>query len=332
MEKGNGDTSSRSDRTSKLITQQMILLDGNISSKLKPESPPKSYFFFRSTTEFVSGYIAACASITVLYPLNKLIFRQILGGLSSRVAIAQIQKEGFNNLYRGLLPPLLQKSTSYSIMFGSQHEYYLWLRALTDTSQNELIRGLSEPQRHFMATSASAAMAGLTEASLTPLERIQAIMQMQEYHTRFRHTWHAFREIGMQYGPFELYRGLSAICLRNSLSNVMFFTSRTRLKSLFPPAKNNLHNAVYDFLSGGLLGAFISTVFYPLNVVKSHMQARIGGKYYGTVETLKMTFELKNRNVKLFYKGVGSNFLRAVLAWGITNAVYEAALKSLKKT
>jgi hypothetical protein len=299
---------------------------GDVDTKLVENS-----YFFNSKKEFIAGYIAACANIFILYPMNKLIFRQILDGISFKDAIGQMRQEGFRNLYRGLLPPLLQKSTSYSIMFGSQHEYYLQLRNIAENSQSELIRSMNERQRHFFLTSISAAMAGLTEATLTPLERIQSILQMQQYHSRFKHTWHAFGEITKEHGFLELYRGLSAICLRNSLSNVVFFTSRQRIKEFLPPAKSELHNSFYDFLSGGLLGALISTFFYPFNVIKSHMQARIGGQFFGAYESLKMIYNLKDRNVKLFYKGVGSNFMRAVFAWGITNSTYEAVLKTLKK-
>lgn len=82
---------------------------------------------FNSKDEFASGYLAACTSIVLLFPLNKIIFRQILDGIGVRQAMAQLRSEGLQHAYRGMLPPLLQKSTSYSIMFGSQHEYYMHL-------------------------------------------------------------------------------------------------------------------------------------------------------------------------------------------------------------
>jgi hypothetical protein len=332
----NADEAANRTIQARLIRQRLLLDSGTLHASASladtdTSKSTKSSYFFHSKTEFIAGYIAACANIFILYPMNKLIFRQILDGISFKDATAQMRRDGFQNLYRGLLPPLLQKSTSYSIMFGSQHEYYLRLRRLTESSQSELLRGMSASQRHFFLTSISAAMAGLTEATLTPLERIQSILQMQQYHSRFRHTWHAFGEITREHGLFELYRGLSAICLRNSLSNVVFFTSRTRIKELLPPAKSELHNSFYDFVSGGLLGALISTFFYPFNVIKSHMQARLGGQFFGTFESLRMIYNLKDRNVKLFYKGVGSNFMRAVFAWGITNSTYEVVLKTLKK-
>jgi hypothetical protein len=287
---------------------------------------------FNSHREFASGYLAACTSITLLFPLNKLIFRQILEGISFREAFAQLKREGYFTLYRGLLPPLIQKSTSYSIMFGTQHEYFVFMHrmALESTSPNSFIRRLSESKRNTLLTSLSAAMAGLTEATLTPLERVQAILQMQKYQNHFRHTWHVFIEISKDYGLKELYRGLSAICLRNSFSNVVFFTSRTRLKTYFPKADSTLKNTMYDFINGGVLGAVISTIFYPFNIIKSHMHARIGGKYIGSIEALRIVYESRDRRVKLMYKGVGSNFMRAVLAWGITNSTYELFLNLLK--
>ena len=88
-----------------------------------------------SFSEFFAGYCAACTSITLLFPLNKCIFRQMLGSISFKEAFMQIKSEGLANFYRGLLPPLLQKSTSYSIMFGTQNEYYWMLKGKKSTKE-----------------------------------------------------------------------------------------------------------------------------------------------------------------------------------------------------
>ena len=50
-------------------------------------------------------------------------FRQQLHGIRIPVAARQLYKEGIQNLYRGLLPPLMQKTTSMAIMFGTYHQY-----------------------------------------------------------------------------------------------------------------------------------------------------------------------------------------------------------------
>ncbi|RNA41893.1 solute carrier family 25 member 51-like [Brachionus plicatilis] len=87
---------------------------------------------------------------------------------------------------------------------------------------------------------------------------------------------------------------------------------------------------IFDFVNGSLLGAAISTIFYPFNVLKSHMQARIGGKHLTIKETFWLVYESRERNVTRLYKGVGGNFLRAIFAWGITNSAYEFSLDKLK--
>lgn len=292
---------------------------------------PKTKYVFSSHAEFESGYFAACTSIILLFPLNKLIFRQILDGVSFRDAFLQLKHEGFRNVYRGLLPPLLQKSVSYSIMFGSQNEYSIWLRKLAQNSNSPFIQKLSPKTKQTSITAVAGALAGLTEAILTPFERVQAVLQMQQFQHRYKHTLHVFHEIGKKHGIRELYRGLSAICLRNSMSNIVFFTSRAQFKTYFPKTQSKIKNTLFDFINGSLLGAGISTIFYPFNVIKSHMQARVGGKYFSMREAFLMVYESRDRKLKLLYKGVGSNFLRAVFAWGITNSAYELSLSHLKK-
>lgn len=315
------------------INSYLIHYLGRLKYYYNPNKSPTLMKNLRlsSKSEFLSGYFAACTSITILFPLNKLIFRQILEGISFKDAFKQIKTEGIANVYRGLLPPLLQKSISYSIMFGSQHEYYVLLKQFTESTNLEIIQSKSPIFRHLAITNISAALAGLTEATLTPLERVQAVLQMQQFTNTYRHTLHVFQEIINNHGYRELYRGFSAICFRNSFSNALFFSIRTPLKSAFPVAKSNLENSFYDFLSGGLLGAFISTIIYPLNVVKSHMQARVGGKSYSIIEAFKILFESRDRKITKLYRGVLSNFNRAVLGWGLTNMSYEFALNFLNK-
>lgn len=286
--------------------------------------------YISSYSEFVSGYCAACTSITLLFPLNKLIFRQMLGSISFKEAFMQIKSEGIQNFYRGLLPPLLQKSTSYSIMFGTQHEFYLRLERASKNSKSNFIKTINPSTQIILMTSISGALAGLTEAILTPFERVQAILQMQKFHSSYRHTWHVFQDITKAHGLKELYRGVSAIIMRNSCSNAIFFSARKPLKNTFPKTDNKYKNSFYDFINGGLIGAFLSTLFYPLNVIKSNMQASLGGNFPGIYSSFKVIYINRDRNMKLFYKGVGSNFTRAILAWGMTNSVYEIVLKYLK--
>lgn len=267
-------------------------------------------------SEFVCGAAAAFTNIIVTFPINKLMFRQQLHGISLYKSIGQLHKEGIHRLYRGLLPPLAQKTASMSIMFGMYDHYKRYLANTTSWSPHS-------------SDAAAAMIAGTIEAMLCPLERIQTLMQDRKYHGHFRNTLHAGIEI-RAYGFKEYYRGLSCILLRNGPSNVAFFLCRKPLKNLYGVSpETDIGNIFLDFLSGAVLGATISTVFYPLNVVKTRMQSRLGGDFPGMIVTFKKVFKERNSSWSKMFRGVHVNFTRSLLSWGIINASYEIYRKSL---
>ena len=78
----------------------------------------------------------------------------------------------------------------------------------------------------------SAFLAGCTEATLVPFERVQTLMQETKYHGKFKNTPAAFYQLYTQYGLREYYRGLSAVLMRNGPSNVIFFASREKVRKI----------------------------------------------------------------------------------------------------
>lgn len=72
-----------------------------------------------------------------------------------------------------------------------------------------------------------------------------------------------------------------------------------------------------------MLGACISTLFFPLNVVKNHMQSRLGTPFERPWSVFADILVERNYSIRELYRGVHLNFSRSLLAWGITNAVYE---------
>ena len=171
--------------------------------------------------EFICGWGAAFINICVTFPINKAIFRQQLHGISGRRAIRQLRKDGLQYLYRGLLPPLLQKTMSLSVMFGMYFHCQDVLK--------EHFPKLGIVPNHAMA----AMISGTLEASLMPFERIQTLMQNRKFHNRFTNTPDAFRHL-WRYGLKEYYRGLSLIIWRNGPSNVVFFLGREYFQTVTP--------------------------------------------------------------------------------------------------
>jgi len=100
---------------------------------------------------------------------------------------------------------------------------------------------------------------------------------------------------------------------------------------MFPSAHTKLEHSFYDFLSGGFLGAVLSTITYPINVVKNNIQSEMGGKQLSAYQTLRAVYNSRGQSVIEFYKGAKWNFVRSLLSWGIINASYEFYLSSVKE-
>lgn len=269
--------------------------------------------------EFLCGWGAAFVNISVTFPINKVMFRQQLYGVRLWKAIEQLRMEGLTHIYRGLMPPLLQKTTSMSLMFGL---YYEFQRDL-DT----MFPSLWSPVNKSVA----AMLAGTVESILTPFERVQVLMQDRTYHKHYGNTLHAFSEIRQTHGIKEFYRGQTAILCRNGPSNVLFFLGRDYLHMVYPADETAGQKVFLDFVSGACLGAFLSTLFYPLNVVKVRMQSKVGGEFHSFVPTFRVILSERNFSIKKLFRGVHINYTRAFISWGIVNATYEFLMKHFNK-
>lgn len=130
--------------------------------------------------EFACGWGAAFVNIAVTYPIYKMIFRQMLHGVQLHQAFGQIRGEGITFLYRGIFPPLAQKTISLSVMFG-----------VYDGTRRPLVEwcGMNE----YVAKSIAGVTAGTVEAVLMPFERVQTLLADATYHAKYRNTHHAFR-------------------------------------------------------------------------------------------------------------------------------------------
>lgn len=267
--------------------------------------------------EYVCGALSSLVNIAVTFPLNKVMFRQQVQGIRLLRAVRQLRREGLAYLYRGLLPPLLQRTATVSLMFGTYANYSTVLH-------NHL------PHTPWLLTHTIAALgAGSTEAVLAPFERVQVVLQMKDYHGDVHNTLHAFRTI-YKNGIPEMYRGLSAILLRNGPSNVLFLGLRDPLQQALPHPEGKFGDTLTAFISGAGLGAALSTVFFPLNVIKTRMQTRIGGPFLSMRGALQETLAERNHQWKKLFRGVHINYTRSFVSWGIINAVYELLIQQFR--
>ncbi|KAJ8410986.1 hypothetical protein AAFF_G00180210 [Aldrovandia affinis] len=300
------------------IRQTIAIVSMGVVTTMDPEAqqgkamllpgvgPRKKHYF--------CGSCAAFTNIVITFPIQKVLFRQQLFGVRASEAVTQLQRDGLRNLYRGLLPPLLQKTTTVAIMFGMYEDF-----------SRLLARHAGGPE--LLTRSLAAVLAGTAEAAFTPFECVQTLLQDPRHHHRFHNTFHTSRTLLQDHGVRECYRGLVPILLRNGPSNALFFALRGPIKQQLPVAQSPGAHMVNDFICGGLLGAMLSFMFYPLNVVKARMQSRVGGAFQPSRAVLLTIWRERDGKVTHLFRGAHLNYHRSILSWGIINATYELLLK-----
>uniref|UniRef100_A0A8D2DCX3 Solute carrier family 25 member 51 n=1 Tax=Sciurus vulgaris TaxID=55149 RepID=A0A8D2DCX3_SCIVU len=250
--------------------------------------------------DYLCGCCAAFNNVSITFPIQKILFRQQLYGNKTRDAVLQLRRDGFRNLYRGILPPLMQKTTTLALMFGLYEDLSCLLQ-----------KHVSAPE--FATPGVAAVLAGTTEAIFTPLERVQTLLQDHKHHDKFTNTYQAFRALKC-HGIGEYYRGLVPILFHNGFSNVLFFGLRGPIKEHLPTAMTHSAHLVNDFICG-------------VNVVKTRIQSKIGGEFQSFTKVFKTIWLERDRKLTNLFRGAHLNYHRSLISWGIINATYEFLLK-----
>ncbi|KAM3728310.1 Mitochondrial nicotinamide adenine dinucleotide transporter SLC25A51 [Dirofilaria immitis] len=252
---------------------------------------------------FIAGWGAGFVETLLLYPQNKMIFRQQLQGITAKEVFQQLRNEGCWMLYRGILPPLIQRTTTRSVMFGMFDKFHRYFNCSE----------CQTTQTRIACFTCAAFMAGAVEAILCPLERTQVLLQSPMYNQSYQNTGHAFNELA-RIGPKELYRGFTVVLLRNGLSNVLFFTLRKPFRNLVidcdqqcishytgSRTPEQLVTFIGDFISGAILVHFyqlgqlfklfgLNGIVHSRNFFVELLSITQGRSYRGVLQTLYMSF------------------------------------------
>ncbi|EDW59257.1 mitochondrial nicotinamide adenine dinucleotide transporter SLC25A51 [Drosophila virilis] len=268
--------------------------------------------------EFACGCGSAFVNICVTYPIYKIIFRQMLHGVPIDSALLQLRHEGLGFLYRGMLPPLAQKTISLSIMFG-----------VFDGTRRYLVEDYR--LNDYGAKVIAGVVAGSVESILLPFERVQTLLADSKFHQYFSNTQNAFRYVVTNYGFRELYRGIEPVFWRNGLSNALFFMLREEASVRLPKRKSVSTRTAQEFIAGAVIGASISTLFYPLNVIKVSLQSDMGQVTEGSWHACKRIYRERDSRIGNFYRGCAFNTGRSFISWGIMNTAYENLKKLIRQ-
>lgn len=259
----------------------------------------------------------ALSSVGVTYPLNKIATRQCLWGFNFWAAVRQLRIEGTRCFFRGIGPAMLIESTRANVFFKVYHK-----------TNHELLANINS---NLLSTLFAANVSGSVEAvALTPLERVQVILQDGRNNNLYRNMFDTIYQL-RRYGWREYYRGFTPSLLRKSLATFVFFNFKDDFKELITPVNRDMEDGGDHslemgryFAVGGVLGAVISTLFYPLIVMRIQMQACPVGTEFGSIrQTAAKLWVDRVGNIGALLAGARVNAFRSFLYWGCINICNE---------
>ncbi|KAG6585462.1 Adenine nucleotide transporter BT1, chloroplastic/mitochondrial [Cucurbita argyrosperma subsp. argyrosperma] len=288
---------------------------GGLRLKVKVANP--------SLRRLISGAVAGAVSRTCVAPLETIRTHLMVGssGNSTTEVFHNImQTDGWKGLFRGNFVNVIRVAPSKAI------ELFVY-----DTVNKNLSSKPGEPPKlPISASFLAGACAGVSSTICTyPLELLKTRLTIQR--DVYDGLFNAFLKILREEGPAELYRGLAPSLIGViPYSATNYFAYDTLRKAYRKVFKQERIGNIETLLIGSAAGAFSSSVTFPLEVARKHMQVgALSGRqvYKNVIHALVSIFE--QEGIPGLYKGLGPSCMKLVPAAGISFMCYEACKRIL---
>lgn len=257
---------------------------------------------------YVYGGTSTLLPTFLLFPIYKAVFRQQIHITPVHQAVKQLTKEGPRKLYRGVVPPLLMRTVSNTLLFGL-HDTLLHLllsQKVTYTATLPALAGFG---------------AGLVEAALlTPLERIQNVLQNSQNDRQLptmKSVLNKLKELKLNSG---YYRGFVPIAVRNTAGSALYFGLKGPLREAVKD--QGLSPMLSSFISGTTTSMTVSLTLYPVSVLVANMQAQVDKNEKGVIASWRTLWQTRQQSVILLYRG-GSLVILRCITWGLITVMYD---------
>ncbi|XP_034944372.1 mitochondrial basic amino acids transporter-like [Chelonus insularis] len=275
--------------------------------------------------DFVAGCLGGCAGLIVGYPLDTIKVHlqtqnsknpQYRGTWHCFQSI--LAKESIAGFYKGISSPLAGVAVINAIVFGVYGQ-----------TQKHLIQNSDDLSSHFLAGAA----AGLAQSPVTsPLELAKTRLQLQalQYsnfsskntsYSRLKHTHYSgplqcLRKIYCIKGISGVFSGLTVTALREVPScGLYFFTYEALIRA------GDKSSTLHMLIAGGLAGTVSWVLTYPVDVIKSRLQADHQGQYTGAWDCYRQS--IRQEGYRCLFKGLNSTIIRAFPTNAITFTVVQ---------
>ncbi|KAK6912080.1 Mitochondrial substrate/solute carrier [Dillenia turbinata] len=292
---------------------------------------------FRATSwgkEFIAGGFGGMAGIIAGYPLDTLRIRlqnsNAGGGSAFGILRNVITTKGPGALYRGMGAPLASVAFQNAMVF----QIYAILSRSCDSSL-----AANDPPSYKGVALGGSGTGAIQSLLLTPVElvKIRLQLQLQNYSNIPCQTaahggpMEVVKSILKLEGLRGLYRGLAITTLRDAPSYGFYFWTYEYMREKLHPGcrKNNDERFRTMLIAGGLAGVASWVCCYPLDVIKTRLQAQSPSslKYKGIIDCFRRSVKQDGHSV--LFRGLGTAVTRAFVVNGTIFTAYETAVRCL---
>ncbi|XP_020686208.2 mitochondrial arginine transporter BAC2 [Dendrobium catenatum] len=291
--------------------------------------------------EFVAGGLGGMAGVVAGYPFDTLRIRiqqpagrAVDGCRPSATALFRsiLRSEGPAALYRGMAAPLASVAFQNAMVF----QVYAVLSRACDLDKK------NEPPSYKSVALGGFGTGALQSFLLSPVELVKIRLQLQTLN-------HHHHSCGKSEGPLTIakrilqteglrgiYRGFAITILRDAPAHAVYFwTYEYAREHLHPGCRKRADESLGTMLiAGGLAGVASWVCCYPLDVVKSRLQAqspprgsRPPPRYNGIIDCFQKS--VREEGYSVLWRGLGTAITRAFVVNGAIFSAYELALRFL---
>ncbi|XP_022724764.1 mitochondrial arginine transporter BAC2-like [Durio zibethinus] len=282
--------------------------------------------------EFVAGGFGGIAGIISGYPLDTLRIRQQSTNSGSSLSILRrvVATEGPAALYRGMGAPLASVTFQNAMVF----QIYAILSRAFDSSVSA-----TDPPSYKGVALGGVGTGALQSVMLSPVELVKIRLQLQST------SYATIQSASAHTGPISvakgilkteglrgLYRGFAITALRDAPAHGFYFwTYEYTREQLHPGCRKSGQESLRTMLiAGGLAGVASWVCCYPLDVIKTRLQAQSPTspqKYNGIIDCLHKS--VKQEGYRVLWRGLATAVARAFVVNGAIFSAYEIALRCL---
>lgn len=311
--------------------------------------------------EFVAGGFGGVAGIFAGYPLDTLRIRQQQhSNTGSALTILRkvVASQGPLGLYRGMGAPLASVTFQNAMVF----QIYAVLSRVFDSST------LATDTPSYRGVALGGLGTGAIQSLiLSPVELVKIRLQLQNathekaqqanahrgpvsvaaqranihsgsvsLATQLANTHKGpvsvVRSIVRTEGLKGIYRGLTITVLRDAPAHCVYFSTYEYMREKLHPGcrKSGQESFKTMLLAGGLAGVGSWIICYPLDVMKTRLQAESQStlpKYGGIVDCFRKS--VREEGYAVLWRGLGTALARAFIVNGAIFTAYETALRFL---